>query len=295
VGHTHLIREGAVGLVEGRGARFLLQDPATGHWLVMTPKRRDDHVHLVLTAGTTSSSLLGSLKQELDFLQDRYRFGFRLRNFGALKRLSLTRLMALSDKIFSVPGGNVGHRRTQPKTTTNPAKAPARAFQFSAASSNQPLPYTSTKLDRRKDQENAFHLLQEVTYISPTDGTPTDVTIIGMSDTRNQRRKGDGDNYNEEDEGDTEDGEGVATYDVAVYGEASYDMGSVLRGVSGNDLFGYLPLTEGDPVLANYRGRGNYFPGVAIRVLPNEDIHVAYNDGDVEYFVSSSRYRMPLE
>ncbi len=280
---SRLIHEAAIEHIERRNARFILQEYSTGEWLVMKQKERDAYVQLMLIAGP--SSLYSILKRELEFLLDKYRFGFQLRDYGALKRLSETYIHDLSSMIFAVPADTKKRRvrtRTSGDVTTNPSsRRPSIVLQISSATTTASLPRSRTKLGKWIAPEKSFYLLQEVTYVSEEHGEAADVTIIGLSKTRQPHH---GAEY-----------DGMATYDIALYGETSYDYGTVLKGVSGDYLYNNPPLTEGDTVLAKHRGKGDYLRGVATRVFPFGDIHVAYDFGGEEYFVPTSRYGLPLE
>lgn len=97
---THDLVSSAMDTIQKRrGGRFLMQDYRYGDWKILSDTESREYLHSRLYVGS-DNSVLGAIKQETEFLLDRYRFGVPRKTLS-MSRKSQLFLFDLSKALFT--------------------------------------------------------------------------------------------------------------------------------------------------------------------------------------------------
>jgi hypothetical protein len=271
---SDFIRQCAIEVIEKKKGRFLLQDFRTGDWRIISHDYRDVYVKRMLFIGYSGfdggKSLLASLQNELDFMVDKYRFGFQYRDYTVLSHLSQVFIDDLASKKLFVLRGET--TRPHGEITQNaPGKTIWSPKQSVELLKNMP---NGTKFSKSK--KGSFHPHQDVLYF-PHDDDDDGVysaTILGLSTLQ-------GSNSDE------------VYYDISLYGESADELetAEIVR-VPKSHLVDDPTVVEGRTVFANYRNSG-LASGTVTHVSPDALISIEYDDGRVESSVDYYGVELP--
>jgi len=245
------------------GGRFLHQDYRTGDWNLMTTDEIREYIRLHMWLGY--GSLLASLKDSFDLLVDDYRFG--LLRQTALSRASLAYLMDFESKLFG-PSNEVAEASSQLPL----AIQLLRPVRLTSTTKTVNTPMTGMSNERWTSfpevETPEIKMFTEVLYrVKQFELLPA--SIVGYSKKRD-------------------------TYKLALYGDTTYQYGSIRTGVMRDEFFKAKPPVEGDRVAATYKNGDEWFPGTLTRVRASGRAAVQYDDGDFDGLVKFSNY-FPLK
>lgn len=240
----------------GNEGRFLEQDFRTGDWRLMSELEINDAVHAALIS--ESSEHTGRLVKEIDYVIAHFRFG----SFRDTRLASLTRLhfWHLKRRILGLPHRIRDDTATEAYLTTTAFTASARALYVPLGS--------RIKFIRRK--EEAFTVDRGVFQAGSLVWTYFENDFI--------------------------QGWYPATV-LAVEPRGKYLVsydGGADELVEKERIHKRLPLLEGDRVMGcSQPGLEECFPGTIRRVMPNQDIAIAYDNGQLAERVSPFFYYQP--
>jgi hypothetical protein len=253
---TDVISTGFNMLKIHRSGRFLDQDYRTGDWREMNEMESRAYIQMRLFVGP-QNTLLGSVKQEVDYMFDNYRYGMP-RNYKSMSWYSQLNLAQLAEKLFTT-----WPQRVLEKKKTKNEKAIAND-NFQRFKITKPPSHKSASV---KDENGirdflmgrsyaAFHFGEEVEYMERDEnyqlfgGTVTEVSKYGGG------------------------------YDVAFYGDHVRKVSSIKYNVDRKLLITRGPLAEGARIMAKSGGR--YYPGEIAFIAGDGSADVSFFDGDYE-------------
>jgi hypothetical protein len=239
-----------------RSGRFLDQDYRTGDWREMKEMESKIYIQMRLFVGPRHT-LLGSIKQEIDYMFDEYRFGVS-RNYQSMSWYSQLNLVRLATKLFTAWPQRVVER----KNTKKDDKIAVDNFpRFNVTT--PPMHKSASVADENGIRDflmgrsyAAFHFGEEVEYMERYEryqlfgGTITDVSKYGGG------------------------------YDVAFYGDHVHKVSSIKYNVDRKLLITRGPLAEGAKIMA--KSGGKYYPGEISYIASDGSVDVTFYDGDFE-------------
>jgi hypothetical protein len=243
-------------LKKHRSGRFLDQDYRTGDWHEMNELESKNYVQMRLFVGPRKT-LLGSLKQEIDYMFDKYRYGLP-RNHKSMSWYSQLYLTQLARKLFTAWPQRVLEKKNDKKADVVAADNFQR-FKITAPAKHQSASFTDKNGVRdflMGRSYEAFHFGEEVEYMERHEryqlfgGTVTDVSKYGGG------------------------------YDIAFYGDHVHKVSSVKYNVDRKLLITRGPLIEGARIMA--KSGGKYYPGQISFIAADGSADVSFFDGDFE-------------
>lgn len=247
-----------------KGGRFLQQDYRSGNWLEMLDQERDMMVQKTLFVGLEGP--LFELRREYTFVLGDARFGYSRET--AMARTSLGFLHDLDSKLF-------GSRICKPGKITKSQEA--KATKAITTLVLKPIPSKQDSIKKKRDWisrwtkkplvQQEFMIGEEVVYmytLKQRDVT-TLATIIGLD-------------------------AGEDLLEIAFYGDHVYRHG-ISKTVPRTAVQKLAPMKEGSLVIANYQGKGDWFPGKIMALSPDGAADIAYDDDEYEELVERDRYR----
>jgi hypothetical protein len=239
-----------------RSGRFLEQDYRTGDWREMNPSESKNYIQMRLFVGSRDT-LLGDVKQEVDYIFDEYRHGLP-RKYRSMSWYSQLYLADLSRKLFTAwPKRIVEKKKTKKdgdKTVDNFAR-----FQIA----DPPKHQSASALDKKGVREflngksyPAFHFGEEVEYMERNEkfqlfgGTVIDVSKYGGG------------------------------YDIAFYGDHVSKVSSIKHNVNRRLIITRGPMAEGARVMAKYGNQ--FYPGRINFIAADGSADIDFDDGDKE-------------
>ena len=241
------------------GGRFLQQDYRTGDWRWLNRAETVEYIRLKLFIG--NASLLDALKDSLDLLLDECRF--EIYRGTSLSYLSQHYLYDLEARLF---GTEHSQRKKQSVSSRGTASLATNTIIVKRLKTKYSAIRNDTYWSTFPQEIVAFPLYSEV-FINKKDAGLVPGTVIG---------------YTNEDK-----------VKIAIYGEEASSHG-VTATVSSKSIKKSYPPVEGERVEANYDEEGDWFPGRLVRVRPNGQADVKYDDGDIEHGVEYHNH-FPLD
>lgn len=284
-----LLSSSALEMMKKHGGRFLMQDYRTGNWKVMSDDESKSYVQTRLFIGY--GTVLESLKEEIDILLDKYRFGVS-RKTRSMSWNSQLYLADLSGQLFT-PASFLKRKVT---TSTGASSLSSGAFLSSMVSPKSFLSklqrsdltltnsldalYAGTEIYYIDDNEDDFHLYPGI--------------IVGISVDEN----------NEDDDAKDD----YARYDIALYYEGVQALGMIEQhNVPLKLLLIRQPIIEGSRVEVRYGGNDhgdddydddnetarNFIEGVVLLVSADGAINVKFDhDGSEITNIPVSEYNL---
>ncbi|KAG7362019.1 phytanoyl-CoA dioxygenase family protein [Nitzschia inconspicua] len=234
-----------------RSGRFLDQDYRSGDWREMNSLESKEYIQMRLFVGPRNT-LLGVLKQEVDYMVDEYRHGWQ-RNYKSMSWYSQLYLTQLSRRLFTAWPRRIREKKNVTKETVD---------KFQRFRIPKPPKHLSASIRDDKGIRDflmgrsypAFHFGEEVEYMEPDErfqlfgGTVTEVSKYGGG------------------------------YDVAFYGDHVSKMSSIKHNLDRKLVITRGPMAEGAKVMAKVDG--SYYPGRIFFISADGSADVEFDDGD---------------
>lgn len=241
-----------------RSGRFLDQDYRSGDWREMNPAESKLYIQMRLFVGTRKS-LLGTLKQEVDYLYDEYRYGLP-RNYKSMSWYSQLYLGQLSRSLFTAWPRRV--EEEEKKKANEVARKPVDNFRRFEIT--KPPKHDSASVLDKDDirvflmgrSYPAFHFGEEVEYMERYEkyqlfgGTVIEVSKYGGG------------------------------YDVVFYGDHVSKVSSIKHNVDRKLLVTRGPMAEGARVMGKVGNQ--YYRGKIAYIAGDGSADIAFEDGDFE-------------
>jgi hypothetical protein len=250
----------AFDLIRGTGGRFLQQDYRTGDWRWMDMTETKQHIRLMMLIGY--GSLLDELKDVLDLMMDEFRYV--LFRTTALSHVSQSYIMDLEAKLFGSKAETANESPSPPPPPPT-IRLPVRLALLTNTVKSS-VAETSCKRWTTFPQAEIPEIYLHTEVLCRIEKfVLLPATVVGVS---------------REDD----------TFDIAFYGEDTYEYGSIKSGVKRHELLKVKPPVEGDRVSANFKEEDDWFPGQLTRVRASGRADVQYDDGDFESSVTFRNY-----
>lgn len=247
-----------------RSGRFLDQDYRTGDWREMNELESKQYIQMRLFVGPRSS-LLGSIKQEVDYMFDDLRYGLP-REFKSMSWHSQQYLTQLSRTMFTAWPRRVKTRKAAKKAPKKPVDQCKRH-----RIANPPKHESASVLDETGIRDflmgrsyPAFHFGEEVEYMERYEkyqvfgGTVIEVSKYGGG------------------------------YDVAFYGDHVKKVSSIKHNLDRKLVITRGPMAEGARVMGKVDD--SYYPGVIELISADGTADIAFYDGDFATVASWEYY-----